>query len=46
MGLLGTLSDFKDYASKMAENMARVAALLHYFNGDDGDISLSLSKMQ
>jgi hypothetical protein len=41
MGLLGTLSDFKDYASKVAENMARVASLLHYFNGNDGDISLS-----
>ncbi|RRC30134.1 DUF3987 domain-containing protein, partial [Escherichia coli] len=41
MGLLGTLSDFRDYASKVAENMARVASLLHYFNGNDGDISLS-----
>ncbi|TQD15654.1 DUF3987 domain-containing protein [Enterobacter hormaechei] len=41
MGLIGFLSDFKDYASKMAENMARIAALLHYFNGDKGDISLT-----
>lgn len=41
MGLIGFLSGFKDYASKMAENMARVAALLHKFNGDEGDISLS-----
>lgn len=41
MGLLGTLSDFRDYASKVAENMARVASLLHYFNGNNGDISLS-----
>jgi hypothetical protein len=40
MGILGALSNFKDYASKMAENMARIAALLHYFNGDEGDISL------
>ncbi|HHH0459108.1 TPA: YfjI family protein [Yersinia enterocolitica] len=40
MGLIGFLSDFKDYASKMAENMARIAALLHYFNGDEGNISL------
>ena len=40
MGVLGVLSNFKDYASKMAENMARIAALLHYFNGDEGDISL------
>ncbi len=27
MGLWGNLSDFKDYASKVAENMARIAAL-------------------
>ncbi|MBN3064897.1 DUF3987 domain-containing protein [Pectobacterium aquaticum] len=36
----GSLSDFKDYASKVAENMARIAALLHYFNGGKGDIPL------
>lgn len=41
MRLIGFLSDFKDYASKVAENMARIAALLHYFNGDEGDISLT-----
>lgn len=41
MQLIGFLSDFKDYASKVAENMARIAALLHYFNGDEGDISLT-----
>ncbi|EKN4007419.1 DUF3987 domain-containing protein [Yersinia pseudotuberculosis] len=41
MGLIGFLSDFKDYASKMAENMARIAALLHYFNGGEEDISLT-----
>lgn len=41
MGLLGNLSDFKDYASKVAENMARIAALLHYFNGDKDNISLA-----
>ncbi|WP_407244796.1 YfjI family protein [Klebsiella michiganensis] len=40
MGFIGNLSDFKDYASKVAENMARIAALLHYFNEDKGDISL------
>lgn len=39
MGEIGYLSDFKDYASKMAENMARIAALLHYFHGSEGDIS-------
>ncbi|WP_263068387.1 YfjI family protein [Enterobacter huaxiensis] len=41
MQLIGFLSDFKDYASKVAENMARIAALLHYFNGDEGDIYLT-----
>ncbi|EPD4819148.1 YfjI family protein [Salmonella enterica subsp. enterica] len=41
MGLAGSLSNFKDYASKIAENTARIAALLHYFNGNDGDISPS-----
>ncbi|HBX6008383.1 TPA: YfjI family protein [Klebsiella pneumoniae] len=41
MQLIGFLSDFKDYASKVAENMARISALLHYFNGDEGDISLT-----
>ena len=40
MGMIGFLSDFKDYASKVAENMARMAALLHYFSGSGGDISL------
>lgn len=34
------LSEFKDYASKMADNMARVAALLHYFGEYPGDISV------
>jgi hypothetical protein len=28
-----------DHASKLAENIARVAALLHYFEGFEGDIS-------
>jgi hypothetical protein len=40
MGIIGFLSDFKDYASKVAENMVRMAALLLYFAGDGGDISL------
>ncbi|ELE6476312.1 YfjI family protein [Enterobacter hormaechei] len=40
MGMFGCLSDFKDYASKVAENMARMAALLHYFEGRGGGISL------
>lgn len=40
MSELGYLSNMKDYASKMAENMARIAALLHYFEGYDGDVSI------
>lgn len=40
MGLLGFLSGFKDYASKVAENMARIAALLYYFHSGEGDIPL------
>lgn len=35
----GYLSDVKDYASKMAENLARMAALFHFFEGEQGDIS-------
>lgn len=30
----------KDHASKLSENIARVAALLHYFERGDGTISL------
>lgn len=44
MRMIGLLYDFKDYASKMAENMARLAALLHYFSGDGGDISVTAVK--
>lgn len=36
----GMLEDFKDYASKMADNIARIAAILHYFEGYIGDISV------
>lgn len=34
----GVLDDFKDYGSKMAENIARMAAIMHYFEGAAGDI--------
>lgn len=34
------LADVKDGASKIADNLARVAALFHYFEGNQGDISL------
>lgn len=40
MSEIGYLSNMKDYASKMAENMARIAALLHYFEGRNEDISI------
>lgn len=33
------LCDVKDYASKVAENTARIAALFHFFQGAEGDIS-------
>lgn len=35
----GYLCDIKDYASKAAENLARLAALFHFFEGMSGDIS-------
>ncbi len=42
MGLLGTLTDFKDYASKVAENTSQEWPLFcHFFNGNDGYIPLS-----
>lgn len=31
----------RDHASKLADNIARVAALLHHFENSEGDISLS-----
>jgi hypothetical protein len=40
MGRWGYLTDIKDFASKFSENVARMAALFHYFEGDAGDISL------
>jgi hypothetical protein len=33
-------AEIKDYASKYAENLARLAAVLHFFSANDGDISL------
>lgn len=35
----GDFSEFRDYASKISENAARIAALLHFFSGDVGGIS-------
>ena len=36
----GTCEDIKDYASKMAENLARLAALFNFFENGEDDISL------
>lgn len=35
----GPLSNIKDYAAKVADNLARMAALFHYFEGNQGDIT-------
>jgi len=35
----GRFEGASDHASKLADNIARVAALLHYFEGGEGDIS-------
>lgn len=35
----GRFEQVKDHASKLADNIARVAALLHFFEGCEGDIS-------
>lgn len=39
MGPFGSYARASDHASKLAENIARVAALLHYFEQKDGPIS-------
>lgn len=40
LGFCGHLADFKDYGSKYADNLARIAAIFHTFEGYSGDISL------
>jgi hypothetical protein len=35
------LSDIDDFASKIVSNLARIAALFHFFEGQEGDISLA-----
>ncbi|TNI73286.1 hypothetical protein CF122_06260 [Aeromonas media] len=42
IGVFGHLHDVKDYISKLSDNLARLAALLHHFNGGGGDIPLSI----
>lgn len=36
----GRFAQARDHASKLADNMARIAALLHFFEGAEGDIPL------
>ncbi|NMM38573.1 MAG: DUF3987 domain-containing protein [Glaciimonas sp.] len=38
----GYFTDIKEYAAKIAENIARMAALFHYFEGGKGDISFEM----
>jgi len=40
----GRFHQMGDHASKLADNIARVAALLHYFEGFEGDVSRSTLK--
>ena len=42
IGVFGHFDDVKDYISKLSDNLARLAALLHHFNGGGGDIPLSI----
>lgn len=41
MSILGALHAVKDYAAKYADNLARVAAIFHYFQGKTGAIDLN-----
>jgi len=40
LSFTGALYTIKDYAAKYPDNLARVAAVFHYFQGKEGDISL------
>jgi len=40
VGTFGYLAAVKDYAAKYADNLARLAAIFHCFEGCEGDISL------
>lgn len=37
LGPGGYLSDIKDFGAKYADNVARIAALFHYFEGEEGN---------
>ncbi|MFI8980848.1 hypothetical protein CDR19_22415 [Ectopseudomonas toyotomiensis] len=38
----GRFERMPDFASKLADNIARVAALLHFFEGEEGDIPIEI----
>ncbi len=38
----GRYERMPDFASKLADNMARIAAIIHYFEGVEGEISLEV----
>ena len=38
----GRYERMPDFASKLADNIARVAALLHFFEGEEGDIPIEI----
>ena len=40
----GALADIRDFASKISNNMARIAAVLHLFCGLQGNISAEIAK--
>ncbi|OLU32826.1 hypothetical protein BVH06_10155 [Pseudomonas sp. PA27(2017)] len=44
LGMLkgGRYERMPDFASKLADNMARIAAVIHYFEGMEGEISLDV----
>lgn len=41
----GRFHGMGDHASKLADNIARVAALLHFFEGFDGDVSFRVLRL-
>lgn len=45
MGAFGRFEACPDHASKLAENIARVASLIHVFEGYDGDITTDTVKV-
>lgn len=40
----GLFSDVRDFASKISNNMSRIAAVLHFFVGNEGDIDAATAQ--